>query len=101
MIFAGAVLDRAPLERKRPEWLAEQRADPEARAVLMSERGIWVDGSRLMLAPPTDDAVFLGLAGETPLFAEDVNGAEPTEGRPTGLREAASELAAEEVALAG
>ena len=101
MIFAGAVLDRAPLERKRPEWLAEQRADPEARAVLMSERGIWVDGSRLMLAPPTDDAVFLGLAGETPLFAEDVNGAEPKEGRPAGLREAASELAAEEVALAG
>jgi NAD+ diphosphatase len=101
MIFAGAVLDRAPLERKRPEWLAEQRADPEARAVLMSERGIWVDGSHLLLASPTDEAVFLGLAGKTPLFAEDVNGAEPTEGRPAGLREAASELAAEEVALAG
>ena len=63
MLFAGAVLDRAPLERKRPEWLAEQRADPEARAILMSERGIWIDGSHLLLAPPTDDALFLGLAG--------------------------------------
>ena len=62
MTFAGAVLDRAPLERKRPEWLAEQRADPEARAILMSERGIWIDGSHLLLAPPTDDALFLGLA---------------------------------------
>jgi NAD+ diphosphatase len=101
VIFAGAVLDRAPLERKRPGWLAEQRANPKARAVLMSERGIWLDGSHLLLARPTDDAVFLGLAGETPLFADDVNGSEPTEGRPAGLREAASELAAEEVALAG
>ena len=101
MIFAGATLDRAPLERKRPEWLAEQRSDPRARAILMSERGIWIDGSRLLLAPPTDDAAFLGLAGETPLFADDVSGAEPAEGRPAGLREAATELPAEEVAFAG
>jgi NAD+ diphosphatase len=101
MTFAGAVLDRVPLERKRPEWLAEQRANPEARAVLMSERGIWIDGSHLLLAPPTDDALFLGLADGEPLFADDVSGHEPTKGRPAGLREAASELPAEEVALAG
>jgi NAD+ diphosphatase len=99
--FAGAALDRAPLERKRPEWIAEQRADPAARAVLMSDRGIWVDGSRLLLAPPSPEAVFLGLAGPTPLFADDVSGAEPELGRPAGLREAATELPAEEVALAG
>ena len=102
MIFAGAVLDRAPLERKRPEWLAEQRADPEARAILMSERGIWIDGSHLLLAPPTDDALFLGLADGRPLFADDVSDDhEPAQGRPAGLREAATELPAEEVALAG
>jgi NAD+ diphosphatase len=101
VIFAGAVLNRAPLERKRPEWLAEQRADPAAQAILMSERGIWIDGSRLLLAPPTDEAVFLGLADETPLFADDVSDADPAEGRPAGLREAATELPAEEVALAG
>jgi NAD+ diphosphatase len=99
--FAGAVLDRAPMERRRPEWLAERRSDPRARAVLMSERGIWLDGSRLVLAPPSDDAVFLGLAGETPLFADDVSGAEPDQGRPAGLREAATELSAEEAMLAG
>jgi NAD+ diphosphatase len=101
VIFAGAVLNRAPLERKRPEWLAEQRANPAAQAILMSERGIWIDGSRLLLAPPTDEAVFLGLAGETPLFADDVSEAEPAEGRPAGLREAATKLPAEEAALAG
>ena len=101
MIFAGAVLDRAPLERKRPEWLAEQRANPEARAILMSERGIWIDGSHLLLASPTSDALFLGLAGETPLFADDVSDAEPAEGEPAGLREAATELPAGEAALAG
>jgi NAD+ diphosphatase len=101
VIFAGAVLDRAPLERKRPEWLAERRADPRARAVLMSERGIWIDGSRLLLAPPSDDAVFLGLASGAPLFADDVRDSEPAEGHPAGLREAAAELPAREAALAG
>ena len=45
--------------------------------------------------------VFLGLAGETPLFADDVSEAEPADGRPAGLREAATELPAEEAALAG
>ena len=101
MIFAGAAIDRAPLERKRPEWLAAQRADPRARAILMSERGIWIDDGRLLLAPPTDEALLLGLADGKPLFADDVSGAEPAEGHPAGLREAATELPAEEVALAG
>jgi NAD+ diphosphatase len=99
--FAGAALDRASVERRRPEWLAERRADPTARAVLMSERGIWVDGEHLMLARPSEDAVFLGLANQVPLFADYVGKAEPAEGRPAGLREAATELPVEEAALAG
>jgi NAD+ diphosphatase len=98
--FSGAALDRASVERRRPDWLAERRADPRARALLMSERGIWLDGSRLLLAPPSDGAVFLGIAGDTPLFADDVSGAEPDEGRPAGLREAATELPVAEAALA-
>lgn len=65
----------------------------------MSERGIWLDGSHLLLAAPTVEAVFLGLADGTPLFADDVSAAEPARGRPAGLREAATELPAEEVAL--
>jgi NAD+ diphosphatase len=98
--FSGAALDRASVERRRADWLAERRADPRARALLTSERGIWLDGSRLLLAPPSDGAVFLGIAGDTPLFADDVSGAEPDEGRPAGLREAATELPAAEAALA-
>jgi NAD+ diphosphatase len=98
--FSGAALDRASVERRRADWLAERRADPRARAVLMSERGIWLDGSRLLLAPPSDEAVFLGIAADTPLFADDVSGAEPDQGRPAGLREAATELPAVEAALA-
>src|SRR5919107_5369736 len=90
VIFGGAVLDRAPLERKRPEWLAEQRADPRARAILMSERGIWIDGSGLLLARPSNEAVFLGLASGAPLFADDVRDSEPAAGHPAGLREAAA-----------
>ena len=98
--FSGAALDRASVDRRRPEWLAERRADPRARAVLMSERGIWLDGSRLLLAAPGNDAVFLGIADGTPLFADDVSAGEPYEGRPAGLREAATELPAQEAALA-
>jgi len=99
--FAGAALDRASVDRRRPEWLAERRADPRARAVLMSERGIWLEGGHLLLAPPSEKAVFLGLADERPLFAEYVGEAEPDEGHPAGLREAATELPAEQAALAG
>lgn len=98
--FSGAALDRASVERRRPDWLAERRADPRARALQMSERGIWLDGPRLLLTAPSDEAVFLGVAGDTPLFADDVSGAEPDEGRPAGLREAATELPADEAALA-
>ena len=44
--------------------------------------------------------MFLGLSGEHPLFAQDAGDAEPERGRPAGLREAATELPAEEAALA-
>jgi NAD+ diphosphatase len=98
--FSGAALHRASVERRRPDWLAERRADPRARAVQMSERGIWLAGTRLLLAAPSDEAVFLGVAGDTPFFADDVSGAEPGEGRPAGLREAATDLSADEAALA-
>jgi NAD+ diphosphatase len=99
LTFAGAGLDRAPVLRRRPEWLAAQREQPAARALLLSERGALVEAGRLLLVPPPDDAVFLGLAGETPVFAADVTGAEPAQGRPAGLREVAGELPADEAAL--
>jgi hypothetical protein len=96
LAFTGAKLDRAPIERRDPAWLAAQRARPEAGSVVMSERGLWVDDGRLLLLPPDADSVFLGLDGDRPLFAMD---GEPDSGHPAGLREAATELPAQEAAL--
>ena len=100
IVFAGAPLDRAPLERRRPDWLAARRADRGARSLVLSERGLWLEDGRLVLVPPNGDSVFLGLSGERPLFAQDAGDSEPGRGRPAGLREAATELPADEAALA-
>jgi NAD+ diphosphatase len=102
IVFAGPEIDRAAALRGRPGWVEEQLRDPRARAVLMSERGVWVEDGRLVLAAPAPapEAVFLGLRGGEPLFAMDVSGSEPERGRPAGLREAATALRADEAALA-
>jgi NAD+ diphosphatase len=100
IVFSGAALDRAPVLRRRPDWLEEQRRDPRAGAVLMSEQGVWIDGGGLVRERPAAEAVFLGLMDGVPLFAEYVEGAGPPRGRPAGLREAATELPADEAALA-
>ena len=100
IVFAGAALDRAPMLRRQPEWLAAKRADSHARAVVMSDHGVLLEGGRLLLKPPGADAVFLGLMNGTPLFAEHVGPAEPERGHAAGLREAAAELPAGEAALA-
>jgi NAD+ diphosphatase len=100
IVFAGAPLDRAPLERRRPDWLASRRSDSAARSLVLSERGLWIDDGHLVLVPPNGDSVFLGLSRERPLFAQEAGDAEPERGRPAGLREAATELPADEAALA-
>ncbi len=76
--FAGAPLDRAPAQRRRPEWLVERARADDARAVLASERGVWVEhderGVRLALARPAtlpSEPLLLGLADGRPLFAFD------------------------------
>jgi NAD+ diphosphatase len=91
-------LDRAPVERRRPDWLAARREDPDAGALVFSEEGVWMEDGGLVLVPPTADSVFLGLAGGRPFFAQGV--AEPGRGRPAGMREALSELPAAEAGLA-
>jgi NAD+ diphosphatase len=102
--FAGPGLDRAPEARRRPEWVAERWADPAARTLIASERGVWVErgdgaarpalGRPAELGASPDDAVLLGLDGERPLFAVDAEaldgGAPP--GEPVGLRQLAAEL---------
>jgi NAD+ diphosphatase len=99
MIFSGAGLDRASVQRRDPRWLAARRAQPEARALVLSEQGLWMDDGRLLLTPPPGDSLFLGLDGRRPLFAADASGTEPERGRPAGLREAATELPANEAAV--
>jgi NAD+ diphosphatase len=100
IVFSGAALDRAPALRRDAGWLEAQRAEPEAHAVLMSERGVWIDDGRLAFERPSTAAVFLGLMDGAPVFADYVEGREPERGRPAGLREAATELQATEAALA-
>lgn len=97
MAFIGGDLDRASVRRRDPAWLAAQRADPAARSLVLSEEGLWIDDGRLALTVPNGDCVFLGLAGGRSLFAREAGGSEP--GRPAGLREAATELPAQEAAL--
>jgi NAD+ diphosphatase len=99
MAFTGVELDRAARERRDPAWLATRRADPEARALVLSEAGLWIEEGHLLLVAPADDDAFLGLAGRHALFATDATGAEPERGRPAGLREAATELPASDAAL--
>jgi NAD+ diphosphatase len=100
IVFSGAALDRASVLRRRPEWVEEQRTDPGARAVLMSEQGVVLEDGRLVMARPGAGAVFLGLLDGEPLFADHIGDAQPERGRPAGLREAATELPAGEAALA-
>jgi NAD+ diphosphatase len=100
MTFAGAGLDRAAGERRRPEWVEARREEPAARALLLSERGVWMEDGRLLLVRPDDGAVFLGLAAGVPVFATHLGDKNPARGAPAGLREAATELPADEAALA-
>jgi NAD+ diphosphatase len=97
LTFTGARLERAAGERRDPAWVAGQRERADARSLVLSDRGLWIDDGRLLLVPPVDESVFLGLAGDRPLFATDGEG---DRGHPAGLREAATELPADEAALA-
>lgn len=100
IVFSGAALDRAAAQRRDPEWLEARRADPRARAVVMSDDGVLIDGGRLATEAPAADAVFLGLMEDVPVFAHHIADARPGQGHAAGLREAATELPASEAALA-
>jgi NAD+ diphosphatase len=90
--FTGAALDRAGDRRRDHEWVAAQRADPAARAVLVGRDGVKVDGGRLALVPLAaagGEPLLLGVDERGPVFA-----AEPVEanGALLGLRDAAATL---------
>ena len=90
--FTGAALDRAGDRRRDDGWVAAQRADPAARAVLVGRDGVKVEGDRLALVPLADaggEPLLLGVDARGPVFA-----AEPVEanGVLLGLRDAAATL---------
>jgi NAD+ diphosphatase len=97
LAFSGAELDRAPVERRDPDWVDGMRNHPDAGSLVLSSEGLWTDGEHLLLVAPPPASVFLGLADGRPVFATD---GRADRGRPVGLREAATDLPAEEAALA-
>jgi NAD+ diphosphatase len=89
--FTGAALDRAGEHRTDAAWLAEREADPNARAVIVGERGVRVDDGRLALVPLAEAGhpdVLLGLDATGPVFAAAAPASQPL----LGLREAAATL---------
>jgi NAD+ diphosphatase len=79
LAYNGLTLDRAPARRTDPKWIATQRAHPDARVI-----PFWHD--RILIgapAPADTETVFLGLDGDTPIFAADL--AEPA-GEPHDIR---------------
>jgi NAD+ diphosphatase len=74
--FTGAALDRASDGRRLDAaWLAEQRADPAARALVAGDRGLLVRDGRLELVPLASlngaEPVLLGLDEHGPVYAHD------------------------------
>jgi NAD+ diphosphatase len=88
--FTGAALDRAGDRRRDDAWVAAQRADPAARAVVAGPDGVQVRDGRLALVPLGEiggEPLLLGLDGGSPVFAADA-----ADGSLMGLREAAATL---------
>ncbi|MEV4313376.1 NAD(+) diphosphatase [Actinocrispum sp. NPDC049592] len=67
LAYNALTLDRATAHRADPAWLATQRSRPDARVIAFHD-------GEIHDAPVTPDteAVFLGLDGDTPVFAADI-----------------------------
>ena len=94
--FTGAVLDRAGDRRGDDDWVAAQRADPAARAVVAGREGVHVtpgENARLALVPLDQagdgEPLLLGLDDRGPIFAAE---GEASRLSLLGLREAAATL---------
>ncbi|ONI79761.1 hypothetical protein ALI144C_23730 [Actinosynnema sp. ALI-1.44] len=91
LAYNGLALDRAPDRRADTDWITARRAHPATRVI-----AFWHD-KFLPDAHPTAtaDAVFLGLDGDTAVFAADLP--DPT-GEPHDVRALVSSLAPAEAA---
>jgi NAD+ diphosphatase len=101
--FAGGALDRASDRRHDSAWVAAQTRDPAARAVVVSDGGVRVNGDRLALVPlaaiDAGEPLLLGLDEHGPVFAVG-DGGSPGAARQIGLRDAAASLPQADGALA-
>jgi NAD+ diphosphatase len=112
--FTGMALDRASTERKDPDWVRARLADPGSRVITAGRDGVLVrspggDGAADTGAPALardvlepgrqpEDAILLGLDGDTALFAIDTDA---TGGQELmGLRDAGVLMAPAEAGLA-
>jgi NAD+ diphosphatase len=94
--FTGAALDRAGDRRGDDGWVAAQRADPAARAVVAGREGVHVtsgEETRLALVPLEQagdgEPLLLGLDDRGPIFAAEGDASRLS---LLGLREAAATL---------
>jgi NAD+ diphosphatase len=114
--FTGMALDRAQTARKDQAWIRRRLEGPSSSAVAASAEGVLLeaDGTRMARRPlPPDgrgneEAILLGLEGETAVFAVDLDRLDPGEAtklmgqdaRVVSLREAGAELSRSEGGLA-
>lgn len=68
LAYNGLTLDRAPSLRADADWLTTQLANPQARVIPFHH-----DKLVLANAPTDTETVFLGLDGEIPVFATEVD----------------------------
>jgi NAD+ diphosphatase len=94
--FTGATLDRAGERRRDAGWVAAQRADPSARAVVAGRDGVHVTGGdapRLALVPLAEagdeEPLLLGVGERGPVFAAEGDASRLS---LLSLREAAASL---------
>jgi NAD+ diphosphatase len=95
-VFAGNPLNRASDRRGDGQWLADKLVEPGARALAMWNGSpllkdgalVWLPGGLAKMLGGEEHLLFLGLDGETAVFALDLEGtADPTEGPLEGLGE--------------
>lgn len=103
--FTGNPLDRASDRRADPAWLAETRARADARFLAFWQLKPRLAEDRLGFEPWRGEfegapCVFLGLDGDTPLFAVALAGADEPPGHDE-MRAAALRLPAAQSAIAG
>lgn len=115
--FCHNPLDRAGVQRKDPDWLADQIRHPKARFLLVYRGELliqrrptssviqWLAMKALGSLPMDREIVFLGLWDGEPIYAVDASGAAEAPfadlGSYTPLRKAAPFLPPQELSVAG